>query len=246
MSTSLEWKLNPNVFQRVCQIWGQPDTDLFASRVSHQLERYFSWTQDPNCIAVDAFYQNWEPLFPYAFPPFCLITKVLRQAKVQAVREMVLITPLWPSQPWYPFLLSMAISPPRILPSFPLLLENPTEEGIHPLLQNSSLSLVAWMVSGIDWKPREFRERLQNLILKSQRSGTTKNYESAWKRWTLWCGGRSVDPVTCSLKHVLDYLAQLFAEGKEYRTIGVHRSALSAYHAPIEGSPVGQHPKISD
>ena len=87
VSTSLEWKLNPGMFQRVYQIFGRPDTDLFASRVSHQLKRYFSWTQDPECIAVDAFYQDWRPLFPYAFPPFCLITKVLRQARDQAVEK---------------------------------------------------------------------------------------------------------------------------------------------------------------
>ena len=32
-----EWKLLPQVFQRICQIKGKPEMDLFASRLSAQL-----------------------------------------------------------------------------------------------------------------------------------------------------------------------------------------------------------------
>ena len=35
-----EWKLLPQVFQRICQIKGKPEMDLFASRLSAQLPRY--------------------------------------------------------------------------------------------------------------------------------------------------------------------------------------------------------------
>ena len=34
---SAEWKLCPRVFQSICQKWGHPEIDLFASRVLHQL-----------------------------------------------------------------------------------------------------------------------------------------------------------------------------------------------------------------
>ena len=84
-----------------------------------------------------------------------------------------------------------------------------------------------------------------DLILNSRRESTTKNYESTWKQWILWCRRRGVDPITCPLRHVLDYLASMFQD-KEYRTIGVHRSAISAYHIPIDGFAVGQHPTVSD
>ena len=76
---SAEWKLCPKVFQSICLQRGRPDLDLFASRISKQLSRYFSWKADPECLAVDAFKQNWNQGFPYAFPPFCLITRVLRK-----------------------------------------------------------------------------------------------------------------------------------------------------------------------
>ena len=89
----------------------------------------------------------------------------------------------------------------------------------------------------------------QNLILNSRSKGTVTNYESAWKEWRLWCSGRSVDPFTCPIEEVLNYLGHMFKRGYEYRSINVHRSALSAYHDPMisEGllSTVGRHPLVS-
>ena len=40
---SSKWKLNPVVFQNLCKFWWTPDTDLFASRVFHQVAAYVSW-----------------------------------------------------------------------------------------------------------------------------------------------------------------------------------------------------------
>ena len=42
---------------------------------------------------------------------------------------------------------------------------------------------------------------------------------------------------------VLEYLSSLFYYEKLlYRTIGLHGSAISAYHVHVDGKPVGQHP----
>jgi hypothetical protein len=157
---SAEWKLCPRVFQSICRVMGQPETDLFASRTSHQLPQYYSWKADPKCLAVDAFYQDWTQGFPYAFPPFCLMTRVIRQMMSQSVEKMILITPLWPTQPWFPLAMARSIKIPLLLPSFHRLLLNPSGES-HPLLQDSSLRLVAWLVSGIDSKVQEFRRELR-------------------------------------------------------------------------------------
>ena len=40
-------------------------------------------------------------------------------------------------------------------------------------------------------------------------------------------------------------MAELFEKGLEYRTIGTHRSAISAFHDPIENIRVGNHPRVS-
>ena len=88
-----------------------------------------------------------------------------------------------------------------------------------------------------------------DLMLHARREGSTKTYESAWKKWSLWCGERSVDPFKCHVKYCLDYLTHLYQSGQTYRSIGVHRSTISAYHEPIIlGSALvsmGKHPSIS-
>jgi len=40
---------------------------------------------------------------------------------------------------------------------------------------------------------------------------------------------------------VADYLTELFNEGRSYRTINIHRSAISVFHRPIDGVKAGQH-----
>ena len=103
-----EWILCLQTFARTTQIMEKPSVDLFASHLSHQLPRYMSWKLDPCCMAVDALQQKWTHMFPYAFPPFSLIRKVLRKIQEDRVTA-ILITPTWQSQPWYPWLLKMTI-----------------------------------------------------------------------------------------------------------------------------------------
>ena len=87
------------------------------------------------------------------------------------------------------------------------------------------------------------------IIVSSRRDGTCQTYESAWKRWSVWCNQRGVDPIKCPINPVLDYLAHLFHEGTPSRTIGTHRSAISAYHQPIAVdsalTTTGRHPLVS-
>ena len=88
-------------------------------------------------------------------------------------------------------------------------------------------------------------ENACKLMLNSRREGTTRHYESSWKQWILWCNTRGVDAFTCPINEVLGYLASLFDKNLQYRTIGSHRSAISAYHEPIDGFAVGSHPQVS-
>ena len=112
--------------------------------------------------------------FPYTFPPFWLIKRVLEQVERQGVERMILITPLWPTQSWYPLVMDMAVETPILLPHHQRLLLNPQKE-IHPLLKDTSLNLVAWLVSGTSSRRRGFQKRLQTLSLNPRREGATKN-----------------------------------------------------------------------
>ena len=155
---SSEWMLNPQVFQQICLRWGYPNMDLFASRVSHQLPDYMSWKPDPGSKGTDALYHSWAGLFPYAFPPFSLIGRVLNKVMKHNIR-LILVTPVWVTQTWYPQLLDMIIQEPLMLPNRLNVLRNP--QGLnHPLIENSSMRLAAWLISGNSQEHNQFLTRL--------------------------------------------------------------------------------------
>ena len=54
-----------------------------------------------------------------------------------------------------------------------------------------------------------------------------------------------MDAFDCPLNEVLSYLASPYERNLQYRTIGTHRSAISAYHTPVDGFKVGSHPQVS-
>ena len=87
--------------------------------------------------------------------------------------------------------------------------------------------------------------RAASLIASSRRDSTRSHYKSAWSKWAGWCTERQVDPVRGSINEVLNFLAHLFDKGLEYNTIAGYMSAISAYHDPIVGVRVGNHPRVS-
>ena len=98
------------------------------------------------------------------------------------------------------------------------------------------------------------RETMQNsgilksaskLIISARNSGTRSNYNTHWQQFSSWCSEKRIDPFCCSLNYMLNYLAVLFYNKKEYRAINNCRSAISAFHEPINGFPVGKHPQVT-
>ena len=55
MKDSSEWKLKLQIFQSICQEWGNSDIDLFASLVPHEVTMYMSWKLDSFRKRGDAF-----------------------------------------------------------------------------------------------------------------------------------------------------------------------------------------------
>ena len=54
-----------------------------------------------------------------------------------------------------------------------------------------------------------------------------------------------VNSFSTTIKHISSYLVDLFHQGRQYRTIGVHCSAISSFHIALEGVVVGQHPLVT-
>lgn len=160
---SSDWKLCPVVFQTLQNLWGPLELDLFASRLTNQLPRFVSWKPDPQAEAVDAFSLQWNIVKGYAFPPFCLLGRCLSQVLRQQVPCLVLVAPVWKSQPWYPLLLDLLVDFPVLIPQSPNLL---TREGVsHPL---THLQLGGWLISGNSMRREAFHAKLES---SSQRLG---------------------------------------------------------------------------
>ena len=138
---------------------GQPEIDLFAWRLSHQLPVYIAWKADPPSLGTDAMQQIWSHKLLYAFTPSALIPRVLRKVEEDQVNMMILITPTWQTQVWFPELLRLSIAKPLLIPNHKFLLTNPQAE-VNPLVQNQTLRLAAWKVSGKSCLRKEFRKQL--------------------------------------------------------------------------------------
>ena len=171
-----DWMLRPRTFQAIMEAFGPLDVDLFASRLTHQIPRFFSWRPDPLAEAVDALQQDWGLLKGFANPPWCLIGRVLSQVRRQQA-QLVLVAPVWRGQTWYPVLLEMLWDFPRLIAPVPDLIQRPTGAPMETVPQ-----LAVWPVSGKDSLVAPFQRRLLNSCCShgdpSQPNPTTHNFKS--------------------------------------------------------------------
>lgn len=174
----------------------------------------FSWRSDPGAKAVDALVQSWNNIRGYAFPPFCLIGRCLSKIRSEKVPWVLLITPLWKSQTWFPLLPEMSVEPPILLPTNESLLTDPRGNP-HPMILQGHLQLVAWSVSGIPYKVEAFRTKLSRFCAPRGES----SYSSAWRIWEKWCQSKGVNSLCATIENVLEFLTDQFHQGKKYSTL---------------------------
>ena len=85
-----------------------------------------------------------------------------------------------------------------------------------------------------------------NLLAEfSWRKGTRCTYESAWRKWSGWCLSGKIDPLCSPVESVINFLTERYHQGDQYNTLNIQRSAISAFHNPIDGVKVGQHPSVT-
>lgn len=72
-----------------------------------------------------------------------------------------------------------------------------------------------------------------------------KAYQSAWSRWSRWCAKGKINPISAPVSKILEFLANAFSDGLDYRSINVLRSAISSTHSRIDDFLVGQHPRVT-
>ena len=156
-----EWCLDRSIYSAFIQKLDViPDIDLFASRLNHQLKPYIAYRPYPGALAVNAFHISWKEYTFYAFPPFCIIQRALQKINIDQATGIIIV-PNWPTQTWWPYLMSMLINYPIILPRKTRTLSLPEQpQEIHPL--HKKLELLAYHLSGTSCLTKEFQKKLQN------------------------------------------------------------------------------------
>ena len=129
-----------------------PDIDLFASRLSNKVSTYCSFQPDPDAYAIDAFTIEWNFSLAYAFPPFCLLGKILQKI-IRDKANVILIAPKWPTKAWYPIFMQLMLQQPIYIQvkETTLFLSHRDAVPRHPM--TGKLTLMAAKLSGNLWNP---------------------------------------------------------------------------------------------
>lgn len=142
-----EWSLDTHVYNSLITKWGNPGIDLFASRLNAKLPCYAAWKPDPCAHFIDAFTLDWSVFkLVYCFPPFSVIGKVLQKI-IFSETTAILVLPDWPTQFWYPRVMSMLVAPLHRIKLQKSTLTLPHDvKNVHPLYPK--LRLIGCLVSG--------------------------------------------------------------------------------------------------
>jgi hypothetical protein len=110
-----DWQLDPRVFRIIDHLWGPHTIDRFATVHNRQLVRFNSERHEPQTESVDAFTQDWSKDVNWLNPPWRLLPRVI-DTLIRIPAPATLLVPVWPSQSWWPRLVSIA-SAVRLLPA---------------------------------------------------------------------------------------------------------------------------------
>jgi len=141
-----EWSLHPDIFRQICQQWGTPMIDLFATRFNNKLPLFVSPVPDPMCLEVDALSMDWAGKFLYAFPPTGVIPQVMNKLQSSRDCKLLLIAPYWPTKLWFSDLRKRSFHPAWQLPQVWYLLKQPQVQVFHKSI--AQLDLHAWWLQG--------------------------------------------------------------------------------------------------
>ena len=153
----MEWALQQKVYQKISNKMGHSEVDLFASAKNYKNKNYMSYMPDKGAIAINAFSTKWDYKLHFAFPPFSIIGRVL-QKMCEDKAELILVTPLFPSQPWFPQLLQQISGQSYVLPKTDQILFLPGTQRKHRL---TTMRMGAFRLSGNAWSVQNYQKQLQ-------------------------------------------------------------------------------------
>ena len=186
------------------------EIDLFASRLTKQLPRYYSWRPDPECFSTELGSSKRVCQLPMV-----LNTTVSDPDKTTAGRSFVNNTTLAFS--------TLVSSPSRDVAGLPLATPISSGSDIDPIQSRilnaagrSNAGRMAYLRES--FTSRGISMQASDLLLSSWRDKTNTSYNSLFAKWASWYDQRSRDPTAGPVEDVVNFLAELFTEGYQYRS----------------------------
>ncbi|XP_077367945.1 uncharacterized protein LOC144013224 [Festucalex cinctus] len=222
-----EWHLHPEVVRMIWSSFGTAEVDLFASEDSTHCPLWFSLSETTSPLGLDALAQPWPERF--------------REFFRRGTRCC-----------WWP----PSGRPGRGSPCSVNCA--PASRGVSPTgrtcclnrevgfgIPTSAPSLVCLATEGPQPLLTGCTESVTRTILNARAPSTRLQYANRWKLFVAWCGERGVDPVSCSIPTILDFLQSLLDKGRSQSTLKVYVAAISARHVGADGCSVGRHELVS-
>ena len=111
----------------------------------------------------------------------------------------------------------------------------------QPSLSQSSGLESVWQT----FRSRGFSEEVINTLQSARKSSTRESYNAQWTVYNRWCNQRNLDPFQVPVAGVLEFLNEMFNQGKAFSTIKGYTSALTAVRGKLDGFTFATHPDIS-
>ena len=132
-----EWSLLPEVFQAICNRCYLTSNRPFCDEVQQQTIQICVTSAKPPGLGSQCT-PAMEDLDPYAFPPAAILGKGVQKLQDYPCKRIFLISPGWPTMPWFIDLVAMSNQIPLSLPNLPT---QPFNQTLH--MNQSNLNLHA-------------------------------------------------------------------------------------------------------
>ncbi|KAL0172543.1 hypothetical protein M9458_032854, partial [Cirrhinus mrigala] len=223
-----EWMLHPQTVQKIWEVFGKAEVDLFASKDNSHCPIYFSKERD-------ALAHDWPNLLLYAFSP-----DVFDSSNTQTSQGTTSQAP-----PGGPALEDSAMVPGAMSAALRSPLADPLEtrpslsgERGHLASPAQSMGLTPVV---FEREPENLSEGVLNTISQARAPSTRRLYAFKWSVFSTWCSTRGKNPVSCDISVILSFLQELLDKGRSPSTLKVYVAAIAASHAPIAGQSIGRN-----
>ena len=130
-----QMKTLPNCFQKNLKLFREVIIGPVSFQTLPPTATIYRLAARPSKCSNRFIQQDFKYQSLYAIPPFSMKGRLLRKVQNDQT-NMIIVTPAYQSQTWYPILLKMNIKNPVLLPNHPKILLSPEGKIISPI-QNS-------------------------------------------------------------------------------------------------------------